>query len=61
MASGMGTIKVSLDEKADEFLELLRSIHNRLDEHERQYKELWRRIHSLNETIEERGQRQARP
>lgn len=47
---------ITLDEKAEEFLELLRSIHNRLDEHERQYKELWRRIHSLNEMIEDRQQ-----
>lgn len=52
----MGQITITMDEKAEEFIELLRSIRNRLDEHERQVQELWRRIHSLNEMIEARDQ-----
>ena len=36
--AGHGSISVTLDDKAEEFLSLLRSLHERLDDQERQIK-----------------------
>jgi len=58
---GKASITVDLGEKAEEFFESMRSIHERLDEQERQIQQLWRRIHSLNETLEARGRAPGMP